>query len=383
MVDSIVVNSDFDGGNIICDNADTPSNIQLRIAHDNNSEFFQWFYFSVTGSAGEARSMHINNAADAAYVGGWEDYRACVSYDKETWFRIDTVYENGVLSIHHIPENDVTYYAYFAPYSMARHAELISRTELDPRVQASVLGQTLDGQNVDLLTIGEPASGKLTYWITARQHPGETMAEWWMEGFIDRLLDPNDEIAVSLLKKGVFKLIPNMNPDGSKRGHLRTNAKGINLNREWDKTTVENSPEVFYVLNAMRETGVDFALDVHGDEALPYAFIAGTEGVPSFSKNSAALLDAYKGALVMANRHFQTEHGYPVNAPGTANLGLCSNFLAETFKCLAMTLEMPFKDNANIPDLNYGWSITRSRQLGADCLQAIYDIEGKIRASRL
>ena len=38
--------------------------------------------------------------------------------------------------------------------------------------------------------------------------------------------------------------IPNMNPDGSYRGHLRTNASGANLNREWKEPTLEKSPEV-------------------------------------------------------------------------------------------------------------------------------------------
>lgn len=38
--------------------------------------------------------------------------------------------------------------------------------------------------------------------------------------------------------------MPNMNPDGSIRGHLRTNAKGANLNREWKEPTEERSPEV-------------------------------------------------------------------------------------------------------------------------------------------
>ncbi len=382
MGDSIVIKSDFDGGNIICDSAASADDIQLRIATDNNSAFMQWFYFEVKDLAQQSRCMYINNAQECAYVQGWEGYRACVSYDNENWFRVDTDYVDGVLVIKHSPKEDLTYYAYFPPYSMARHRELVARAKAASSAKVSTLGSTLDGQSIDLLTIGVPAAGKLTYWLTARQHPGETMAEWWMEGFIARLLDPGDEVAQSLLKRGVFKIVPNMNPDGSKRGHLRTNAAGVNLNREWDKSTVENSPEVFHVLDEMRKTGVDFAMDVHGDEALPYVFIAGTEGVPGFSKNSAALLDAYKSALTMTNRHFQTKYGYPVNLPGTANMGLCSNFLAETFNCLAMTLEMPFKDNANKPDEEQGWSIARSQQLGADCLQAIYEIESKIRSSK-
>ncbi len=42
-----------------------------------------------------------------------------------------------------------------------------------------------------------------------------------------------------------------MNPDGTWRGHLRTNAAGANLNREWDNPTLERSPEVYYVRNHM------------------------------------------------------------------------------------------------------------------------------------
>src|SRR3712207_9122153 len=70
-------------------------------------------------------------------------------------------------------------------------------------------------------------------WLSARQHPGETMAEWWMEGALERLLDEADPVARRLLGKATFHVVPNMNPDGSRRGHLRTNAVGTNLNREW------------------------------------------------------------------------------------------------------------------------------------------------------
>ena len=45
-----------------------------------------------------------------------------------------------------------------------------------------------------------------------------------------------------------------MNPDGSWRGHLRTNAAGANLNREWASPSAERSPEVLAVRNAMDAT---------------------------------------------------------------------------------------------------------------------------------
>ena len=61
-----------------------------------------------------------------------------------------------------------------------------------------------------------------------------------------------------------------MNPDGSVRGHLRTNAVGSNLNREWAAPSAEFSPEVLCVRNEMEKQGVDYCLDVHGDEGHPY-----------------------------------------------------------------------------------------------------------------
>ena len=84
------------------------------------------------------------------------------------------------------------------------------------------------------------------------------MAEWWMEGFLTRLLDPEDPVAREVLARADFHVVPNMNPDGSRRGHLRTNASGANLNREWQDTTMERSPEVFLVRERMASTGVDF-----------------------------------------------------------------------------------------------------------------------------
>jgi murein tripeptide amidase MpaA len=91
-------------------------------------------------------------------------------------------------------------------------------------------------------------------------------------------------IARKLLQRCVFYIVPNMNPDGSVRGNLRTNAAGANLNREWMTPSVERSPEVLYVKQKMHETGIDMFFDIHGDEALPYNFVAGNEMLENFSE---------------------------------------------------------------------------------------------------
>ncbi|MCH8529419.1 MAG: hypothetical protein LAT65_01080 [Saccharospirillum sp.] len=368
----MIINAQFDAGNIECLQTSDPSDVQLRIRNDVGDEHKQWFYFQVSGARGVASRFNIVNAGEVSYPDGFVNYQAVASYDRQQWFRVPTEFDGKTLSINHTPETDSVYYAYFAPYSFERHQQLIGAVLEDDRVSSETLCTTPDGYPLTLLTIGEPAADKKNLWVIGRQHPGETMAEWWMEGFLERLLDDNDSLSRAILDHCVFYVVPNMNPDGSVRGHLRCNAKGKNLNRAWQSPTIELTPEVYYVREAMEQKGIDFCLDVHGDEALPYNFIAGAEGIPRWNDHMALQLDTYKSVLSTVCPDFQTEHGYPVSAPGTANMTLSTTFIAEHFNCLAMTLEMPFKDTTERPMPETGWSPERSMRLGAANLDAMW-----------
>lgn len=377
---SLIISSTFDSGNIIVKDASDPMNVRLEIAKDHQSDFYQWFHFRVSGESDQKIRLVIENAGGAAYPKGWENYQAVVSEDLMDWRRVPTSYDGQSLTIDTDLNVNAIYVAYFAPYSSERHQMLVAGAQNYSESRISVLGQTLDGRDLDLITIGTPGPEKRKIWITARQHPGETMAEWWMEGFLERMLDPISSISKDLLSRAVFYIVPNMNPDGSARGHLRTNAAGVNLNREWAAPTLEKSPEVYLTLQKMIETGCDLALDVHGDEAMPYNFIAGAEGIPGWSDRLAGLQESFKSAYVKSsNGAFQTQFGYPISAAGKANLSICTNALAQRFDCLAMTLEMPFKDDANHPDADHGWSPPRCKALGASVLSPLLAVMTDLR----
>jgi murein tripeptide amidase MpaA len=374
----MIISSNFDSGNIIVDSiSDNSANVQIR--QDSNSEFYQWFHFRAANVEGQLISFNVTNAGQSSYVEGWEDYQAVASYDREDWFRVDTSYSNGTLSFSLESEYDSVYFAYFAPYSYDRHLDLVHGAQLSPLCKLTKLGHSVDGNDIDMLTIGEPSAEKSVAWVIARQHPGESMAEWWMEGFISKLLDEDDGIARALLNQYVFYVVPNMNPDGSIRGNLRANAAGRNLNREWADPCPDNSPEVFHVFNKMKETGVDLFLDVHGDEAIPYNFLAGNEGIPCYDDRLQMLETTFSQSLLDATPEFQVEHGYPKDEPGQANLTIACCAVGETFKCLAYTLEMPFKDHNLLVDPVYGWSPARSMKLGEACLQPILAVANKLR----
>jgi len=375
----IKISSDFDHGNIKRLEASDPTNIRLAIQSDGKADFFQWFYYRVDRAAGQRLTMRIENAHEASYVGGWKDYRAVASYDGENWFRIATSFDGKVLTINHSPDQDTVYYAYFAAYPVSRYQAFVEKAKQAPLLIHDVIGHTLDDQTIEYFRAGEPGEGKLQYWVIARQHPGETMGSWWMEGFLDRIADENDEAAKILRDKAVIHIVPCMNLDGAKHGHLRTNAAGTDLNRAWRNASLELSPEVFLTRAKMQETGVDFFLDVHGDEAIPNNFLDSAKGIPSWNNRHEMLFNRYSALMLEESKDFQTRDGYPTSPPGKANLDIATNYVAETWGCLSMTLEMPFKDANVNPDPVYGWSPERCRLLGRDNLAVMAQMADLLR----
>ena len=373
------ISSSFDAGAISVIDSTNSQNIRLALRGDNAASFSQWFYFRLQGAAYQPCRIRIENAGQSSYPEGWEDYQATASYDRSNWFRVPTRYEDGVLTIEHTPLAGSVYYAYFEPYSHEQHLNLLGDAQGSGLCQIDDLGSTAQGRDINLLTIGHQAASDLKIWIIARQHPGESMAEWFAEGLLSRLLDHQDPTARALLDCATFYIVPNMNPDGAALGNQRTNAAGTDLNREWQNPSPERSPEVYAVRQKMHETGVDLFLDIHGEEALPYVFAAGCEGNPSYDARLAALEAAFKTALRQASPDFQDEHGYPKTAPGQTNLAIAKSYVGETFGCLSYTLEMPFKDNINLPDDDFGWNGQRSLRLGEAILSAILAVCPQLR----
>src|SRR6476469_1491245 len=222
---SIKISSQFDAGAIDVVSAASAKSIDLNIRKDSHADITQWFYFRLQGAQGEPCTIRLLNAGQSAYPKGWEDYNAMASYDRINWFRVPTSFDGQVLTIEHTPAMDSVYYAYFEPYSWERHLELLDRAQLSEHVRMLDLGSTVDGRDLNVLVVGDPQAAKKV-WVIARQHPGETMAEWFVEGMLDALTDASNPLAAKLREQAVFYIVPNMNPDGAALGNLRTNAAG-------------------------------------------------------------------------------------------------------------------------------------------------------------
>jgi murein tripeptide amidase MpaA len=385
---TLKINSLFDSGAVDVVDASRPDDVRLRLRPDSASAFAQWFHFRVSGVAGQACTYTFENASEAAYPDGWRDYHVVASHDSVNWFRVaDTSYDGKALQWRHTAPSDSVWFAYFEPYGELRHHAFLGEVAGSGRAQCADLGLTLHGRPLTCVTVGDGvvggaagdavagAAATAPIWIIARQHPGETMAEWFVEGFLRRLLGlgewAGDPVGRALRARAVFHIVPNMNPDGAALGNLRTNASGANLNREWMQPSAERSPEVLAVREAIAASGVGMFFDIHGDESLPYNFVAGSEMLPDFTDAQRATQDAFIARFKSVSPDFQNVHGYAPGHYSADALTLASKYIGNRFGCLSLTLEMPFKDNADLPDPVVGWNGARSMALGAAMCLAI------------
>lgn len=408
----ISVSDAFDGGNIKLvgqsKDEDGVHLVELEIKKDTYTELekkhhLQYFAFRVTASAVEKPypvRFAIRNAGEASYPQAWSGSTVCYSAHLEEdsarhgWRRKTKTHYDTSLKVlswtHDFERSTSVYFAYAAPFSYQRHLNLVAQCAASPLAVVESLGQSLDGREMDLVRIG---TGTRTAWIIHRQHPGESQAEYFAEGLLTRLLglDKQGEVdgtVTRIFQQYTLYIVPCMCPDGAFRGHLRTNAAGANLNREWATTqddyeapTLERSPEVYHVLKRMDESPPDLFLDIHADEELPVVFLAGAQGTRHWGKRMESLHGAFLAAYNRSNSDIQKAVGYtPPADPKKVVPNTATKAVATRFNCLSSTLEMPFKDCATNPNPEFGWSPNRARLLGASVLEPMLYIHPHLRA---
>jgi len=173
------------------------------------------------------------------------------------------------------------------PYTYTDLNRYLSRLERDPAksklLRRRALCDTIAGNPCEVLTITNAdhphvlASRRVVV-ISARVHPGETVASYMMRGVIEYLLGTSGG-AGALREAFIFKVIPMMNPDGVINGNYRTNLSGHDLNRRWLSPRRHLHPTVWHCKELIRKFslshGVEMFVDLHGHSKKMNCFIYG------------------------------------------------------------------------------------------------------------
>jgi murein tripeptide amidase MpaA len=363
------------GGSIEVVRIPARGSVELALRSDTAADIRQWFCFDVQGATTRSRELVVRGASGATYPKGWDDYRAMVSFDGGAWRRAPTEYDGEDLLIVHEPRGEVARYAYFAQYSLDRLERTLRRVAL-AGAEVGSLGDSAEGRPLHVAVFGADDAER-TFWIVARQHPGETPASWLLEGLLRRLGRSGDDAVEALLATTRICLVPLANPDGAALGNMRTSATGANLNRAWDAPDREESPEIVAILEAIDAMGVDLFLDVHADEDCAHAFAAGCEGNPSYDDELEASEASLRDDLAGLVPEFVDEPFYELDEPGQADLSCAANQIGERHGCVALTLELPIKSSGG-GRVRSGWSPKRAERAGAAIVEALLSARARL-----
>lgn len=392
---------------------DAPHIIRLRVHKDYCPEaketipdyLWQWFHFTLEGKVGGKYELVIENADKAFVPDGWKNYKAKASYEGDNWFEVDeTIYDGKKLTIAITLKQEKITFAYFRPFTLEQHEQLIALAKKPPTAapacKVEKIGQSKEGRPINLVTLGEEKPGKLKIWIIAGQHPGETQGPWFVKGLIEALLQvqikpnadakPKSSLASAsasvsdtktemknetrpnseLLESIVFYIVPNMNPDGVAHGNLRLNSLGHNQNRCWNQfqeDVLQNSPEVYTVRAVMYEKGVDFLLDVHGDEASEKTFFHPTGFENQFVAETLRVLQKdFMRYLASQDATLDPNKRYPESTFSKAEWECMATYsIGKAFSCPAIVFEMPYKN----------WTADAAMQLGAKTVDVFAKVQ--------
>lgn len=138
-----------------------------------------------------------------------------VSYDAETWSRVDHMEEDprfplAYRFVHRFTE-DEAYVCYTHPYTYSDMLAWVQTLRDDPAVKIGSIGTSRNGVDQPLLTITEDPSARDVVVLIAREDCDEPLGSWGIEGVVRRLLAPESR---DLLRRYTFQIVPMVCVDG-------------------------------------------------------------------------------------------------------------------------------------------------------------------------
>jgi murein tripeptide amidase MpaA len=283
------IHTDFLGGSLGKVDWVAPAHARCAVQgesdQDGRNRQANWYYFRVDGAKGKELTLDlVDLVGEYNYQAGshavTKDTYPVYSYDDRNWRHFEAIEWDDKevrLRLRFTPEQDRVWIAHVPPYTNDHLARLIADVAEHPHLHREVVGRTVDGREMLLLTVTDPQIPpvkKKVVWLMFRQHSWETGSSWAGEGALRYLLS-DDPQAVRIRRETIFKIFPMADPDGVARGGVRFNAHGYDLNRNWDAVDPKLMPEIAAQRQAILDwldagKRIDFFLTLHNTETSEY-----------------------------------------------------------------------------------------------------------------
>lgn len=201
----------------------------------NPSPWYAWRVEAVRRSSAKPLELLVSQT----YLHGEHRYPPWISTDGERWqplpeSRVVVAQDGSVRMRLDIPPEGL-FVAAQPPLSssgMQQWAMELARTH---RLGAATIARSVEGRPVQAL-LHEPPGQSASLVLVGRQHPPEVTGGLAYQDFVERIFE-GDTLARRFRERFAIGMLPELNPDGVVEGHWRTNARGVDLNRDWGPFT--------------------------------------------------------------------------------------------------------------------------------------------------
>lgn len=232
----------------------------------------------LTAPAPPTLKFVILNAGRSNYKKGWNNYAPYISTDFKTWHQLPKGhYENGQFSFQVAQPPSSFYLAWYPPYTHTQYQDFL---EQNIRSNSNFILKN-DGAYISYGDLNQP-----TVVLIGRQHPGESMASFLLEGFLEALNQTTASLPCS------FVFFPLLNKAGVQEGNHRYNPEGVDLNRVWNQSSIPMIQDVKQTLKDLPNPKL--FIDCHGDEVSKIDYIFYSK-IPK--KTQAQLFPALQASL--------------------------------------------------------------------------------------
>jgi len=302
-----------------------------------------WYAFKILGRETAKYPLELR------YTAGTHRYRPKVSIDGENWETLDIGTPPADTShfrfhLEGAPQHDTLWVAAQELITSHDRRNWIQHLrEKYHHVFINTAGKTAHARDIPHVIISDTTvqkSMKGVLILLGRQHPAELPGDLAMEAFTESI-PGSDSLSAAFLERFEVHLFPMLNPDGVDLGHWRTNANGVDLNRDWKAF---NQPETQAVRDVLLKLKKDtsrrvfYHVDFHAtDEHVLYPIL------PEIEKFPGNLTEEW------LKRIKQEVTEYPFRAePFDTTAPIAKNWMFKTFGADGVTFEVYDETNREV-----------------------------------
>lgn len=249
----MIIDNNYDGASIDILKKDDINNYVVLSPKKEKDKYSNYFNFKVSNTRKIEGKIHIKNLNKLMYKNQIPNiyFKKNNEYELIDDERI-TVKENGItIKIYKNETIEITSYPRYVLNDLNNFISKIDSKNIH-----------FTNEIIPLIVAGRQNDNTIV--ITARQHPGETLSSYFIEGIIESIID-NPKI----IKDNKIIIFPIVNTKGVKNGNHRY-IDGIDYNRSWNTNKIK---EIDYIKKIIDENNIKLFIDVHCDEITKQDYI--------------------------------------------------------------------------------------------------------------